>query len=74
MDLKEKRMLKDRERTPRMVLQDLLDRSGEIDDIVVSVSFEDTTIETHLSTSSTIGIVGMLEVAKKDVLSLSEIE
>ena len=72
--IKEQRMLKERERTPRMVLQELLERSDEIDDIAVSVSMENDVVETHLSTSDTIMLVGMLEISKKDIMTISEME
>src|SRR5699024_2736389 len=72
--LKEKRLLKERERTPRMVLQDLLDDADKIDEIAVTISTDKGMVETHISTSDTIMIVGMLEAAKKDVLKLSEVE
>ena len=72
--LKEQRLLKERERTPRMVLQGLLDDADKIDEIAVTISTNKGMVETHISTSDTIMIVGMLEAAKKDVLELSEVE
>ena len=72
--LKEKRLLKERERTPRMVLQDLLDDADKIDEIAVTVSTEGGIVETHLSTSDTITLIGMLEISKKDIMTISEIE
>ena len=72
--LKEKRLLKERERTPRMVLQDLLDDADKIDEIAVSISTEGGIVETHLSTSDTITLIGMLEISKKDIMTISEIE
>ena len=72
--LKEKRLLKERERTPRMVLQDLLDDADKIDEIAVTISTEGGIVETHLSTSDTITLIGMLEISKKDIMTISEIE
>ena len=72
--LKEQRLLKERERTPRMVLQDLLDDADKIDEIAVTVSTEGGIVETHLSTSDTIALIGMLEISKKDIMTISEIE
>ena len=73
-NLKAKRLLKERERTPRMVLQDLLNDADKIDEIAVSISTEGGIVETHLSTSDTITLIGMLEISKKDIMTISEIE
>ena len=72
--LKEKRLLKERERTPRMVLQNLLDDADKINEIAVTISTDESVIETHLSTSDTITLIGMIEISKKDIMTISEIE
>src|SRR5699024_807004 len=72
--LKEKRVHKDVERTPRIVVKYLLDDADKIDDIAICISTEDGIVETHLSTSDTITLIGMLEVSKKDIMTISEIK
>lgn len=67
--LNEKRMQKERGKTPREVLEFFDDYECEIKSAIVIVQFEDDNIQGELSSDSNFEAIGIMETIKQDLIN-----
>lgn len=64
---KEAKLLKERGVTPKNIFKKALDESEHINNVVLSVQYEDGSIQTAYSYEESLSALGMLEISKEHI-------
>lgn len=69
-EFRERQLQRDRGRSPKQVLEEILQDIEEVDDLLIVFTDRDENIDLRFSCDNTLEILGMMEVAKSDTLRI----